>query len=84
MEPKELMEKLYGQGAPYPGMDVEWECFAGDGTLGSGMYRGKITRITWCQHCALPTIEVESSEGARFSVRISQDGRFVCGIEAPE
>lgn len=84
MTTQELMEKMFGGGAPYPGMEMDWECFAGHDAMESGIYHGKITSITWCQHCGVPTINVESNEGSKFSVRISKEGRFVCGSEAPE
>jgi len=85
MESKELMEKLFGEGALYVGMEVEWECFAGKGAYENGVYEGKITSITWCQHCHLPTVNVETKHGgAKFTVRISKGGKLVCGSEAPE
>lgn len=90
MEPKALAEALFGVGAPYAGMDVEWECFAGEGALESGIYKGKIEKISWCQHCGVATIEAVSEFGARFSIRQAKtlwiDGspRWVCGLKAPE
>jgi hypothetical protein len=85
MDTREIMEALFGEHTPYPGMAVQWQCFAGKDALESGSYEGKILQITWCQHCGVPSIFVEANGGgATFSVRISKDGRLVCGSEAPE
>ena len=84
MDTKALMEKMFGTGAPYPGMEVTWECFAGVGAIESGIYQGAIAEIRWCQHCHLPTITAKSDNGAEFSIRITSNGKYVCGSEAPE
>jgi hypothetical protein len=83
MKPKELMEQLFGKDSPYPGMAVEWQCYAGKDALESGIYKGTISSIVWCRHCGLPTFHVESEHGAHFEVDLMSDGRFVCGKEAP-
>jgi len=84
MTSKELMESLYGVGAPYAGMDIEWEVFAGIDAPESGPRKGKLDRITWCQHCGLPTFVAVDEHGGGFTVRLSKDGRWVCGKDAPE
>jgi hypothetical protein len=82
---KELMEKLFGEATPYPGMDVQWECFAGAGAIESGTYKGKIIEITWCSHCGLPTFSAETEHGGQFEIRFSEtQNRWVCGQDAPE
>jgi hypothetical protein len=85
MEMKALMEKMFGEGAPYPGMELVWECFAGEGAVESGIYHGKLDSITWCEHCGLPTFKAVSEYDAKFSVRFSETlKRWVCGQDAPE
>jgi hypothetical protein len=85
MEVKEVMEKLFGADAPYPGMKVEWEVFAGKGAMESGLRTGEITNIRFCPHCGLPEIEATTEHGAEFSIRMSEtENRWVCGIEAPK
>ena len=85
MTPKELLIKLCGEGMPYPGMPVEWECFAGDNQPETGVYRGLIVRISWCSHCGEPTFLARTDSGATFEIRLSEKGaRWVCGQEAPK
>lgn len=84
MTSKELAEALYGVGAPYAGMAIEWEVYAGVNEMESGVYKGKLETITWCQHCKLPTFLAKSEHGAMFTVRPSKDDRWVCGKDAPE
>lgn len=90
MESRELMEKLFGDNVPYPGMEVEWECFAGKGRMESGIFRGEIKRITWCSHCGLPTFLAQAHAdpphlvGGEFTIRFSgNEQRWVCGKDAP-
>jgi len=85
MESKELMEKMFGEGAPHAGMEIEWECFAGQDAIESGIYRGKITSISWCTHCGLPTFNARTEHGGIFQVRFSEtQQRWVCGQDAPK
>lgn len=85
MNTKELTEKLFGEGAPYPGMKVEWEVFAGKGAMESGKRTGEIVNIRFCPHCGLPEFKARDEFGGEFSIRFSEtEKRWVCGSEAPE
>jgi hypothetical protein len=85
MESKELMEKLFGTRTPYPGMEVEWECFAGKDAMESGIYKGHIARVSFCQHCGLPTITATTEYDATYTIRFSEtEQRWVCGKDAPK